>query len=375
METEISPLQRAFNSFLLTMPTKELEELLKYLQDARAQEDSDNYHPGEDIQAHTEARPDSRRITAVPTRASGRSSASRGRHIQDVKKRPLNSFIAFRSYYSIIFPELTQKSKSGILRFLWQNDPFKAKWAILAKAYSIIRDDHDSDVSLDTFLALNAGFIGILEPTRYLEVMGWELQVDEQQQYTMAKVNASSANEADISTNYSVNDVVKNCYAAGYVSEGDRKTKSTQGGNASVMAFAAQPTLAIHESNSVQRSGNRAILKPGTTPVTGMTPTSKPGSTPSPNLGDMSMVVRDASVETNEVPAVRNFPLLQHDANATAGFEPLDFNFNGFGFANWGEEHTPLFPYDPSLQTPVMHNDPLMPSPYDVVDIERYLEI
>ncbi|KAI9884389.1 MAG: hypothetical protein M1823_003821 [Watsoniomyces obsoletus] len=52
-------------------------------------------------------------------------------------KRPLNSFIAYRSYYSSMFSALQQKEISGLLNRLWQAGPFKAKWTILAKAYSV----------------------------------------------------------------------------------------------------------------------------------------------------------------------------------------------------------------------------------------------
>lgn len=55
-------------------------------------------------------------------------------------KRPLNSFIAFRSYYTVIFGQFQQKEISGFLTMLWQGDYFQAKWTIIARAYSEIRD-------------------------------------------------------------------------------------------------------------------------------------------------------------------------------------------------------------------------------------------
>lgn len=160
-----------------------------------------------------------------------------------------------------MFPDLTQKAKSGILRFLWQNDRFKAKWAILAKAYSKIRDEHadSKDVSLESFLNLNAGYIGILQPSLYLEAMGWELTVDEEQQYTMARVSQTTTNEADVSTNYSVNDIVKHCYDTGYVSQKDRQ-KRTSCNNEAVMSFVAQPCQAVNEKSNIQISGTNTFV-------------------------------------------------------------------------------------------------------------------
>ncbi|KAI9885669.1 MAG: hypothetical protein M1823_002538 [Watsoniomyces obsoletus] len=92
--------------------------------------------------------------------------------------RPLNSFIAYRSYYSTIFSDLQQKEISGLLTRLWHADPFKAKWTILAKAYSVIRDSYGKAGSpLDLFLTINAPFLGIIAPERYLAALGWEVSV------------------------------------------------------------------------------------------------------------------------------------------------------------------------------------------------------
>lgn len=159
-----------------------------------------------------------------------------------------------------MFPDLTQKARSGILKFLWSNDSFKAKWAILAKAYSIIRDDHDGEVTLEQFLSLNAPFIRIIEPVRYLEMMGWELSVDEEQQYTMAKVKAVTPIDTEVATNYSVDDVVKHCYDVGLVFETQRTHNDHPGDNGSVMAFATQPNLMVNQNDDVEIAGsNNAV--------------------------------------------------------------------------------------------------------------------
>ncbi|KAH8428987.1 uncharacterized protein LDX57_006658 [Aspergillus melleus] len=155
-----------------------------------------------------------------------------------------------------MFPDLTQKIKSGIFRFLWQNDQFKAKWAILARAYSIVRDDHVEEVTLETFLALNAGFIGIIPPDRYLDAMGWQITAD-QQQYTMARVGNPKINEADVATNYSVDDIVNNCYENDYVTARNRRNRRGRG-HAPVMAFAAQPNLNFPQKDNIQINANDA---------------------------------------------------------------------------------------------------------------------
>lgn len=159
-----------------------------------------------------------------------------------------------------MFPDLTQKARSGILKFLWQNDPFKAKWAILAKAYSTIRDDHEGDVSLDQFLALNASFIRIIEPIRYLEMMGWELSIDEEQQYTMAKVKHVTTLDAEAATNYSADDVVRHCYDVGLVFETQRAHTERTSDNGSIMAFATQPNVIVSKKDDVEITGSNNVV-------------------------------------------------------------------------------------------------------------------
>ena len=141
-----------------------------------------------------------------------------------------------------MFPDLSQKVKSGLLRLLWNSDPFKAKWAILAKAYSIVRDKHCGQVSLDTFLALNGRVIGIVEPSDYLKVMGVQLAAGPDKQLSLVKApEGTGFNQCDMTTNLSVDDIVNHCYQVGYVTRdlaGDGHSKQ---GAALAMAVSAQP--------------------------------------------------------------------------------------------------------------------------------------
>ncbi|KAB8236785.1 mating-type protein MAT alpha 1-domain-containing protein [Aspergillus alliaceus] len=371
MEATMSPLQRAFNAFLLTMPPEQLEELVKYIQDGRPQEISQPSHENEILQARLEFNTDNNNGAVIPASANTRSSTSRGKRGSEAKRRPLNNFIAFRSYYSIVFPDLTQKAKSGILRFLWQNDPFKAKWAILAKAYSIIRDDHDSNVSLESFLGLNAQFIGIIEPSRYLNVMGWQLDVDDQQQYTMARVKATSSYEADTSTNYSVNDIVKHCYTTGYVSKGNRKSKAICNGSAPVMAFATQPTLVVHKDDSIRVSGNHTIVTDvyKTNSAMEISSPEQIDDTLSPNTSDLSTVADETPLGAMEVVGTCNRPQPFPEPGIIS-----DIDLDNIGLPGWGEENA-ILTYDASLHTPMMPYDQLYCDPLESYDFSRYLDI
>jgi hypothetical protein len=137
---------------------------------------------------------------------------------------------------------MTQKSKSGIIKYLWQIDPYKAKWAILAKAYSILRDDHGKDVSLDTFLELTVPFIALILPGDYLQAMGCQITTSEDQQYHVQRMSSDCSDLPNSATNYSVIDIVKYCYKRGYVEEFrhlEEHEINTQ------VPFAARPNLAI----------------------------------------------------------------------------------------------------------------------------------
>ena len=58
---------------------------------------------------------------------------------------------------------------------LWQGDHFQAKWTIVAKAYSKVRDYQGKDnANLSKFLELVSPFIGIIAPADYLSIMGWK---------------------------------------------------------------------------------------------------------------------------------------------------------------------------------------------------------
>ncbi|KAG5946829.1 hypothetical protein E4U53_006511 [Claviceps sorghi] len=95
----------------------------------------------------------------------------------DKAKRPLNAFMAFRSYYLKLWPDQQQKTASGFLTTLWNRDPFRNKWALIAKVYSFVRDEIGKDkVSLTYFLRFACPVMGIIEPQAYLSVLGWSVE-------------------------------------------------------------------------------------------------------------------------------------------------------------------------------------------------------
>lgn len=130
-------------------------------------------------------------------------------------------------YYASIFNTSQQKNISGFLTRIWGKDPFKAKWAILAKAYSLLREEHSKvDAPLDAFLAIACPIINIVPREDYMSTMGWNILVSEDSVNTIERVfepNFSDFTQATLSTNLSANQIVQHCAAVGFVSKKDSR--------------------------------------------------------------------------------------------------------------------------------------------------------
>ncbi|KAI4219929.1 MAG: hypothetical protein L6R40_008701 [Gallowayella cf. fulva] len=150
------------------------------------------------------------------------TAQNNGGAVQDKKKsnpakpanekatRSVNSFMMFRSYYASIFETIQQKVISAYIVVLWESDPFKAKWAILAKAYSVIRDRvGKAHAPLDAFLMLVADFVKIIAPKDYLVAMGWAVSFDHLGNVSLVKSDQAKIDHGKLSTNVSMEDIIK----------------------------------------------------------------------------------------------------------------------------------------------------------------------
>ena len=124
------------------------------------------------------------------------------------------------AYYAGAFGSHQQKEISGFLRKMWKVDPFQAKWAILAKAYSIIRDHKGKAFApLDLFLSLTCPHIGIITANEYLPRLGWSLVVEDGCK-VLCRTSAPSPASFDDSlktTNLSVQDIINYCHENKFV--------------------------------------------------------------------------------------------------------------------------------------------------------------
>lgn len=76
-----------------------------------------------------------------------------------------------------LFPDVQQKTASGFLTTLWNQDASGNKWAVIARLYSYVRDEIGRPkVSLSEFLSFACPHMQIVRPEKYLEESGWRLE-------------------------------------------------------------------------------------------------------------------------------------------------------------------------------------------------------
>ena len=177
-----------------------------------------------------------------------------------------------------------QKEISGFLTYLWQTDPCKAKWSILAKAYSIIRDSKGKEnAPLDVYLAINGPFIGIIAPENYLVMLGWEISLNGEGQVSLRRdsdLDVSVLDHQLLTSNVSVADIIQHSYDSGYIV--DDGSNMTVPDNQPVMMMATSAQLApsngqmdiVAETQSTSLQSALVTTcheeQPGSTGVTGI---------------------------------------------------------------------------------------------------------
>ncbi|KJK75530.1 hypothetical protein H634G_08894 [Metarhizium anisopliae BRIP 53293] len=173
-------------------------------------------------------------------------------------KRPLNAFMAFRSHYLKLFPDVQQKTASGFLTTLWNKDPFRNKWALIAKVYSFVRDEIGKDkITLASFLSFSCPVMGIIEPQSYLTILGWSVGGDSNSQRliqdeTLAALGQSRLQSDGVpSTELELLTALVN---VGYLPEQGIDLMGKLGANnSSIMATATQPRLSLPVSYTPEK--------------------------------------------------------------------------------------------------------------------------
>nr|AHY81324.1 MAT1-1-1 mating-type protein [Stagonosporopsis tanaceti]AIT18256.1 MAT1-1-1 mating type protein [Stagonosporopsis tanaceti] len=137
-------------------------------------------------------------------------------------KKALNAFVGFRCYY-IQIPALKawpMKKISSLMGIMWEKDPNKSIWSLLAKAWSAIRDTLGTgQAPLDQFFRLMCPHLNLPSPATYLAFCGWELKVNAEGNPVLSKdnpplLNSTSAGIAGMAL--SVQDIIGYCHDMGY---------------------------------------------------------------------------------------------------------------------------------------------------------------
>ena len=135
---------------------------------------------------------------------------------------------------------------AGFLTQLWAADTQKAKFSLLAKAYSMIRDlKGKRDAPLDVFLSVTCPKIGIVSAKDYLAVFGWQVLTHDDDQVSLVRSSATiTMSDQMCTTNMSVRDLIEHCKDTMYITDDDVRCITEPGGTdgAPDLVMAALPS-------------------------------------------------------------------------------------------------------------------------------------
>nr|ALI93545.1 MAT1-1-1 [Hypocrella siamensis] len=87
-----------------------------------------------------------------------------------------------------------EQRKPRFITTLWNKDPFRSRWGLIASVYSFVRDElGKGNVPLVHFLNFACPVMGILPPRAYLNVLGWTLHRDGDSQTLVQNQAVASA--------------------------------------------------------------------------------------------------------------------------------------------------------------------------------------
>ena len=267
---------------------------------------------------------------------------------------------------------MPQKEISGFLTFMWKADPFKAKWAVLAKAYSVIRDNQGKiNAPLDEFLAINGSFVGVVEPANYLHTLGWKVTSNIDGQNVLCRDN--KAFDADfLRPHVSVNDVIRNSFGKGYcvgeiynvLLENDETAVKVDTLN---NPTAVTPSTAETQTQQSETTISSAAPAPGNTSSYG-----QQSATVSNVSQNMSATV--TSVAPNQIHSSTNQPDIALNQQASTSHSSLT---NTAPVLSHAEKMALLdyHPFDPTHKIPIL--DPVSGGdPYKFYDLnEDWMEL
>lgn len=178
------------------------------------------------------------------------------------------SSFKFSGYYITIpmFKPWPMKKLSNLIGLLWEADPNKSLWSLMAKAWSTIRDQIGKDQApLDQFFRIICPHLKLPDPASYLEIHGWILNVNGEGDPTISR--SADSEFASIGTGntdmaLSVEDIITYVqslgYAHGFILD-DNKPSSTFLGQ-SVSSTLEKNTSAISATQATSKAAHARFL-------------------------------------------------------------------------------------------------------------------
>lgn len=165
---------------------------------------------------------------------------------------------------------------------LWQHDVQKAKFSLLAKAYSILRDfKGKASAPLDLFLATTCPKIGIVAPAAYLNTFGWQVCTDADGKPALQRVQAQlHLDPAMSTTNLSVHDLIEHCKESGYISSHDL-SEIELAGKSSSTAMLTMVAVTTPRKNKPRRTPRKSKTSTSSPTSSSLSPSSNTSPTPS----------------------------------------------------------------------------------------------
>jgi len=176
-------------------------------------------------------------------------------------------------YISIpVFKPWPMKMLSNPMGIMWEEDPNKSLWSLMAKAWSTIRDQVGKDnAPLHEFFAIICPYLGIPSQEIYLECHGWALTIDKDGAPSLSRDDtfqpiSVGAGLAPLAL--SVEDIISYCqslgYANSYVADPNATSPTFLGqspaqnsGQTTQVKVVSQTATAIHDSRVLARNKRR----------------------------------------------------------------------------------------------------------------------
>ncbi|KAL8380619.1 mating type protein MAT-1-1 [Gaeumannomyces hyphopodioides] len=183
------------------------------------------------------------------------------------RKKKVNGFMAFRSYYAGMFQDRPQKERSPLLTTLWQTDPFRSRWTMMASAFSRVRDSAGitkGRMAMSGFLRVACPLMGIPKPSDYMRLLGWQIipntTADQATQpgFTLHQGDARSVFD-QVQTPMTELELLQACVKGGFPFENSSQLlRQMETSSLTVMTQAAKPSLG--RTGSIRRGINQQYL-------------------------------------------------------------------------------------------------------------------